>query len=561
MTMKKTYKSIIFSALIMFFAVASCDTDELHDLNINPQAVNEIDLHFLFSEVELGMASQGTAGDNRYTDWRTNIGLASTAIQQLATTGDISSSGMYYRHNEETAAAPFDFIYNDQLKNIAEILRQTDVGGYAEGEIQNTRNAARILRVWSFERLTDFYGPIPYFEANKGLDGIFFPKYDNQSVIYADLFKELDEATAGISASNFDPGFADADMIYQGDLTKWKKFGYSLMLKMAMRVSNVAASVADDYVAKAIAGGVFTSNEDNVWIPMAVGPSVWTNQNGISRAFYPGDGGNKNYLSKTFVDFLKGADPNDPADDDPRLMILNDGIGPWTSTGWDTSDKVKYVKSPGDTVIFTYKTDPVDQMGMPSGLYQDAQAALLGVTQFLADTTYSHISPYMLDYDDPYLIMAHAEVEFLLAEAAERGIGGADDPEGHYNKGVKSAMQMYEPFFTNNEDGPTGEVSDDEVTAYLSAYPLSADPETAKEQIGTQLWASKFMNWWDAWCDWRRTGYPTLVEHTDDPNNVTGGKIPVRLRYPTTETVANPNFDQDSKNNYTTPVWWDGGSE
>lgn len=548
----------------MLLAVGSCDTDELHNLNIDPQAVNEIDLHFLFSEVELGIASQGTAGDNRYTDWRTNIGLASTAIQQLATTGDISSAGMYYRHNEETAAAPFDFIYNDQLKNIAEILRQTDPGGYAEGEIQNTRNAARILRAWSFERLTDFYGAIPYSEANQGLAGVFFPTYDNQSTIYADLFKELEEATAGISDANFDPGFEDADMIYQGDLDKWKKFGYSLMLKMAMRVSNVAPAMADEYVDKAVAGGVFESNEDNVWIPMAVGPSVWTNQNGISRAFYPGDGGNKNYLSKTFVDFLKGADPNDPSDDDPRLMIFNDGIGPWGSDGWDTSKKISYT-SGGKTVMFSYKTNPVDQRGMPSGLYQDAQAALLGVTQFLADTTYSHISPYMLDYDDPYLIMGYAEVEFLLAEAIERGIGSVSGTaDSHYNAGVKAGMQMWEPFFANNE-GHTGKVTDAQVAAYLAAYPYGmggvSGSESALEQIGWQLWASKFTNWWDAWCDWRRTGFPTLVEHSDDPNNVTGGKIPVRLRYPTTETVANPNFNQDSKNNYTSPVWWDGGTE
>jgi hypothetical protein len=267
-------------------------------------------------------------------------------------------------------------------------------------------------------------------------------------------------------------------------------------------------------------------------------------------------------LSKTFVDVLKGADPTDPSDDDPRLMILNDGIGPWGSDGWDTSKKVTYTNN-GKTVIFSYRTNPVDQRGMPSGLYQDAQAALLGVTQFLADTTYSHISPYMLDYDDPYLIMAYAEVEFLLAEAAERGIAGLSSTEaaGHYDDGVEAAMQMYEPFFANNEDGPTGEVTKAQVDAYLLKYPYSNDHDTALEQIGTQLWASKFMNWWDAWCDWRRTGFPTLVEHTDDPNNVTGGKIPVRLRYPTTETVASPNFNQDAKNNYTTPVWWDGGPE
>ena len=185
--------------------VAGCDSDELHELNINPQAVNEIDLHYLFSAAELSLASNGASGDNRYIDWRTNIGLAAGAIQHLATTGGISSNGMYYTHNEETAAAPFDFIYNDQLKNIAEILRQTDVGGFAEGKIQNTRNAARILKALSFQRLTDYYGAVPYTEANKGMEGIFFPKYDPQSLIYPDLLRELEEAVAGLSAANDDP--------------------------------------------------------------------------------------------------------------------------------------------------------------------------------------------------------------------------------------------------------------------------------------------------------------------------------------------------------------------
>lgn len=546
--MKTAYKSFILSSLMVFCVASGCDTDALHELNINPQAVNQIDLHFLFSAVELGIASQGTSGDNRYTDWRTNIGLCATAIQHLATTGGITSAGMYYRHNEETAAAPFDFTYNDQLKNIAEIIRQTDEGGYSAGEIQNTRNAARIIKAWSFQRLTDFYGAIPYTEANQGLGGIFFPAYDNQSAIYPDLLRELEEATAALSASNFDPGFGPADMIYQGDIDKWKKFGYSIMLRLAMRASNVAPALATEYVTKAVQGGVFQSNDDNVWIPMSLGPSEWTNRNGISRAFYPGDGGNQNYLSKTLVNFLKGADLGDVADDDPRLMILTDGIGLWTSSSWTP-----------------VKQDPLDQLGMTSGFYVESQAAELGVTDFLLDTTYSRISPFMMDKDDPYMIMNYAEVEFLLSEAAERGIGGVTDAQAHYNAGVRAAMQMYEPFFTNNDGGPTGVVLDAQVDTYLASYPYGGGgvtgSESALEQIGYQMWASKFFNWWEAWCDWRRTGFPTLVEYTDDPNNITGGKIHARLQYPTSEVVANHNFNQDSKNNYTSPVWWAGGSE
>lgn len=539
------------TALALFFLVGSCDTDELHELNVNPQALVQIDLHYLFSEAELSMASNGASGDNRYIDWRTNIGLASTAIQHLATTGSISSAGMYYTHNEETAAAPFDFTYNDQLKNIAEVLRQTGPGGFAEGQMKNTVQAARIIKAWSFQRLTDFYGPIPYFEANKGLEGIVFPKYDNQSVIYADLLKELEEAAAGLSAANDDPNFGKSDMIYQGNIDKWKRFANSLMLRLAMRMSNVDLPTANSYVAKAVAGGVFTGNGDNVWIPMANGPSEWTNQNGISRAFYPGDGGNQATLSQTLINFLKGADPASTGDDDPRLMIYTAGIGDWTASEWKPK-----------------KTNPLAQLGFPNGFSQAAVASARGwKANFLIDTTFSRINPFMLDDSDPYMIMNYAEVEFLLAEAAERGIGGVTDAATHYNNGVKAAMQMLTPYFTNNSAAVagTGAVTDAQVTAYLTAYPYGGGgvkgTESKLEQIGWQMWASKYFNWWEAWNDWRRTGYPTLVEFSDNPANVTNGKIPVRLPYPSTEVATNPNFNQQAKNNYVTPVWWDGGSE
>ena len=539
--MKHIHKFIL-STLVLFFMVAGCDTDELHDLNINPQAVNEIELNYLFSGASLSIASNGFSGDNRYTDWRTNLGMGGGAIQQLVTSGSISAIGNYFRHNAETSAAPFEFTYEDQLMNLTEILKQTGEGGFAEGTKLNMVQAARILRAFSFFRVTDFYGAVPYTMSNKGIEGEFFPTYDNQSAIYTDLLKELSEAVTALSTGNPDEGFASADMIYQGDISKWKKFGNSLMLKHAMRASNVAPSLATDYVGRAMQnGGVFTSNDDNVWIPMALGPSEWTNQNGISRAFYPGDGGNQSTLGQTLINFLKGTNLGDVADDDPRLMILSGGIGNWTASDW-----------------LPITTDPLDQLGAPSGYFQDEIEAMFGY-QFLWNETFSRINVLMLDDDDPYMIMNHAEVEFLLAEAAERGIGGVTGAQAHYEAGVKSAMQMYTPY------DATLSVDDAAVAAYLANYPYGGGGVTGSEsnleQIGYQLWCSKFLNWWDAWNDWKRTGYPTLEEHTSDDNNISGGKIPRRLMYPDGEVAANPNFNQASSNNYTSRVWWDGGSE
>jgi hypothetical protein len=430
----KYSKILILCSVLLALFVAGCDTEELHDLNINPQTVDQINVNFLFTAAELGAASGGSAGDNRYIDWRTNIGMAAYAVQQLAC-GDCPggiSPGDKYTHNAETSSAPFEFIYGDQLKNIAEILKQTGPGGYDEGNKVNMRNAARILKAFLFHRLTDYYGSVPYFEANTAtnLDGVKFPKYDKQADIYADLLKELDEATAALTTEDPNDGFKAADIIYGGDLAKWKKWGHSLMLRLAMRVSNVDAAMANTYVAKAVAGGVFTSNEDNPSMGMAINPSLWTNQNGISRAFIPGDGGQPAYLSKTLITFLKGTDPNVTDDDDPRLMILSGGIGVWTATSWTP-----------------VKVNPLEQKGPPNGLDASQLDAYEGQpassTAALA-TLYSRINVKLMDRDERYMLMNVGEVKLLLAEASERSIGGLAPgaAQAYFEEGVKASIQM-----------------------------------------------------------------------------------------------------------------------
>lgn len=157
----KNINKFLLIGLAGCFSLFSCDTEELHDLNINPQAVNEIDLNFMFTAAQLGSASGGSAGDNRYIDWRTNIGMTAYLIQHLANAGGGIAPGDKYQENFESNNAPFEFFYGDALKNISEVIRQTGPGGYDEGNKINTRNAARIMRVLNFHRLTDFYGNIP----------------------------------------------------------------------------------------------------------------------------------------------------------------------------------------------------------------------------------------------------------------------------------------------------------------------------------------------------------------------------------------------------------------
>ena len=97
-----------------------CDTTALHDLNINPNAVNTIDLNYFFTAAELASRSGGSSGDNRYIDWRTNIGMCAHAIQQFATaaTGLLCTGDKYIDNDPEVNAAPFTYWLEDVGKNL-----------------------------------------------------------------------------------------------------------------------------------------------------------------------------------------------------------------------------------------------------------------------------------------------------------------------------------------------------------------------------------------------------------------------------------------------------------
>ena len=127
--------------------------------------------------------------------------------------------------------------------------------------------------------MTDYFGPIPYSEVGSGKDVIL---YDSQEDIYNDFFELLTDATAVLS-QNLSKGkvFADGDIIYGGELSKWLKFGNSLRLRCALRVSKVAAAKAKAEAegAAATPGGMLTTNADNAF--MKTSPPTYLNPLGI----------------------------------------------------------------------------------------------------------------------------------------------------------------------------------------------------------------------------------------------------------------------------------------
>jgi hypothetical protein len=219
-------------------------------------------------------------------------------------------------------------------------------------------------------------------------------------------------------------------------------------------------------------------------------------------------------------------------------MILSGGIADWSANAWTPTN-----------------TNPLDQKGMPNGFDAAGLDELEGRTVDQT-ATYSRINFLMLQREDPYMLMNTAESHLLMAEALERGIGSGipGTARAHYEMGVKAAMQMYTPYDASLA------VTDEQVTAYLQRHPYGQG-KPALQMIGEQLWVSKFFNWWEAWSDWRRTGYPVLTP-TNHPASVTNGVIMRKLRYPAYEVAANANFETGATlpDLFTTRVWWDGGN-
>ncbi|MEL6718964.1 MAG: SusD/RagB family nutrient-binding outer membrane lipoprotein, partial [Bacteroidota bacterium] len=479
------FAKYILLILAISMTQVSCD-EGFAELNTNPNAANEINPNFQFTWVQLR-----TSG-GRYENWRASLIYSSMMVQHMAAlcgywTGD------KYTYNSGYASSLYDRAYSEQVKDVQDLINTLEEG--KAGDV-TMLGMARIWRVVIFHRLTDIYGDIPYSEAGKGfLEGIDFPKYDAQQDIYNDMLKELEEAIGQLGSG----GFGGADLLYGGDVDKWKRFGYSMMLRLGMRMSEADAGAAQSWVSKAIAGGVMNSSDDDAFIEHTNGPEG-VNKNGIGEVLDKSNGFGDDCprLSATLVDWMLSTG-------DPRLDII--GQLPESGSGVHN--------------------------GLPNGL--DATTILDNPTG-TSTADFDRINPLLVQVESPMFFMTHAEAEFLQAEAALRGWGNGD-AAAHYAAGIESAMNLYTKY--------DGSLAIDATAAsdYLANNPLSGDMSEAMSQIGWQYWAATLLNEYESFANWRRTGHPELTP-VNYEGNVTGGQIPLRLSYSQGETTNNPNFEE-----------------
>lgn len=487
----------------------SCDKN-FDELNTNKVAATAVDPAF-----QLNNATVNTSPSS-FGILVFELGI----VQQLISPNSgVLAGANYNQDNRASTQSNWQQYYRNVIKNTKDVINRIKDDPTRANLLQMTR----IIQAYAFMVLTDSYGSIPYREAGIGYSNqVFFPSYDTQEFIYRDIIKELEEATAALNASG---RIETADILYAGNIDKWKKFGYSLLLRAGMRLSQVDPAGAQQVVARAFQGGVITNNADNAFIRH---DANYTNPASVT--LNATEAANF-YLAAPFVDFLKNTN-------DPRLSAI----------------AVRYVgaRSGPEQVPARETYNPALQIGMPMGNDNAGAvrvAAELGLASFY---DFSQLDRRRLaKLTAPSFLVTASQTLLHLAEARERGWITTGTAADYFQAGVRAHMDQI------SSVDPLTVIPAAAINDYIAANPY--DPANAIRQINTQYWVSSFMNGPEAFANFRRSNFPELA-----PNPFPGREVPFinRLTYPNSEISVNAEkvnaaIAVQGPDDLGTRVWWD----
>jgi hypothetical protein len=502
---------LIFTLFFAMVLATSCENG-FDELNTNPNSPTSLNPIFTFNNALISSTFPNDV-----------LVFEAAIVQQVVSpNGTVLAGANFNQNNFPRNAAIWLRYYRDVVRYLVDIINQTQTNPARS----NLYNMARIWKAYAFMVLTDTYGDVPYTEAGLGfINGTTFPKYDKQEAIYTDILKELREASAALDAAKTRE---TGDVMYGGDVVKWRRLGYSLMLRAGMRLWKVNPTVAQQAVNQAVTGGVMQGNADNAVIKNDA--AAYVNPQG---SILNSTEANNYYLTKPFVDYLKSTN-------DPRLESI----------------AVRYVGAASGAQQVAARMDKAAalQIGMPMGFDNNTIPARATTDRLASFYDYSQLDrTRMAKLASPNYFVTHAQTQLLLAEAALRGWTTSGTAANFYAAGVTAHMQQLADFDANSA------VPAAAITTYLTANPYVA--ARGLEQINTQYWVASLLNFPEGWANFRRTDLPALAPNPYPAKTIRGNFI-LRLTYPDTENSVNQANRQaaitsQGPDDMDTAVWWD----
>lgn len=443
---------------------------------------------------------------------------------------------------QDWVGANFNPIYSSVLPQLLTIFSKTD-------SMSAEHAMAEVLWVFAFHKVTDYWGPIPYFKAGQVLTSM---PYDAQDKIYDDFFKRLTAAVAVLKTHPGGNGFASYDLIYGGDVDQWVRFANTLRLRLALRISKVDATRARTEAEAAVAAGVMTKspNHDAFIKRSANGDD----NNGLSIM----SDWNEFRMSATMASVLKGYE-------DPRI---SEYFLPTVNSGDPTFGVFSHYSGLRNGLS-------VDQLGLAPNL-ADANShtgARWASTSVKVGGTTVGRGDYVATSQN---VIEAAEAYFLRAEGKLLGwdMGDGLSAQQLYEAGITNSMNQWgiiDPTvistYINSPNKPIAP-GDGLGSPAVSNIPIKwhSDPDTQRIQIATQKWLALYPDGMEAWADWRRSHVMSLypVVNSDNPliTNTTTQWIR-RIPFLDSEKSSNADAVTAAKSllggddNVLTPLWWD----
>ncbi|WP_026898695.1 SusD/RagB family nutrient-binding outer membrane lipoprotein [Daejeonella oryzae] len=443
-----------------------------------------------------------------------NKALLTNSLQTLpgtafpGTAGNRHSADMYVQHISEgpyPGASLYSFRnfdwalhYTGPLYNLKTIIdNATEGNALAEAGVNGSKdNQIAVARILKAYYFWWLTDRYGDIPYSEALkgDGNFSPKYDTQQSIYTDLFKELKEAAAQIKTAETG---VKGDQLFDGDMAKWKMFANTTRLFMSLRLMKNDNAKGRAEMADALASGVISSNAENMYYRF-----LSNDPNNFNPWYdnYTVSLRNDYAISKTMTDYM--APKNDP-----RLRVYGEVLA-------------------GQVVGLTYGSNTATNI----------------------PGSFSRIGDKFRGAGSPALIYSYAQVLFTMAEAAKQGwIAGGDGVAAtHYADAIKASFETYGVY-----DAAT-------YATYMAQASVVYNPANGLERIMTQKWVHLYLNGYESWTDWRRTGFPVLAAapNGNQPN------IPRRMGYPTNEGSINGASYKEAvarqgADDLNTRMWWD----
>ena len=474
--------------LPLFVGMGSCS--KFLDINVTPNNPTAVTPAVLLPAAQAGTAFADANEINRF---------AETLVQHVAGAGNNPANYDVFQTNGADMENQWRFeIYDGGLVNFQKLIEL--------GDATNSKaytGIAKIMKAYTFSIATNMWGDVPYSQALQG-EAFTAPRIDKQEDIYKgnasqgiqSLFDLVREGIKDLDApSTLKPGVED--LIYGGDLAKWKRAGNTLLLKFATIISRKEPALATSVINEVLTGNNY----------------ITANSGDMNFTFGSTVGSQDPRYSYTYVSTFK----DDIILSTRYLNLLNS------------------LNDPRLPIFFT----------KPAANYVTIDNGFRG-TLPTPVTNWSRYNKFITGNsgEGPVRMATNFERAFILAEAALR-LGTPGDPQALYTEGITASLTL-------------AGLTADQIKTYLTANPTVATLSGTNEQKIAQIITQKYIAWTghglEAWNDYRRTGYPVL----QPSQNAAGidGTRPVRAVYINTEIQRNPNFPNPAPQS-NARVWWD----